>query len=702
MDKSKSELENKDVLIKTDVDSLVKLVEQKKEISFSDAAKELGVPEGTVEAWANYLEEEEILGIKYKLTTPYLISNQTKKASGPSSLPKIKLPKKQKFPAAHLNEKPGEEKSEDFEMLDLLPELSKNMNEMLQKAYSLLEQGKFEEANRLYQIIKSKHADLPSRLNDVKRNVDVKLTKLNKDLSLHIKNKHAKNSKELSKKIKSKLKKLNFILLRRDIKKAEELYKEIEVLYAEFPDSFAVQKAKLQGNILSSYEKLVKLRESLLLKYTNIKIKELSDLIEKIKLQLKNKQVDLAFKSYEQIRSIYNMLPQGYSKQRAKVEKQIFDLIPILISLKEEQSIKIVTKNRSTIINLMQKTHSLIGQNKLQQASKTYEQARKLYNQLPKQIGRKGIDIEEKLIHLNKLLIVHKNKHAIEDLEAKTKRINKLLKMANNYVEQGNIDMADGVYYEILHHYSTLPRGFMHEQTKMRVDILKLYRDLLVRGKKPILKDFDDYTEKRYKQLVKLLVDVREHISNSEFNILESKYKAIRELYGHLPLSLVQEKSRISQEIGKLYHEVETISIVNKLDKLTKKEEINRLLVEIKSALHTFSKKYPEDMKLWNWVRSKYEQYIQGINKPKDVRSQALLNTLLTKAHQYEKSGKTIEAQALYRRAYRLDSNNPNLRHKIENGTYTKKPESKSSRETENKSESKHSTEHHKKHRTIG
>jgi len=58
--------------IETAVDSLVRLVKEKKVISLDDAAKILGVPENIVNEWASFLEEDRILKIDYKLTKPYL------------------------------------------------------------------------------------------------------------------------------------------------------------------------------------------------------------------------------------------------------------------------------------------------------------------------------------------------------------------------------------------------------------------------------------------------------------------------------------------------------------------------------------------------------------------------------------------------------------------------------------------------------
>ncbi len=59
--------------IETGVDKLVSLVSAKKRISMKDASKELGVSQSSVEEWAAFLEEEGIITIEYKFTTPYLI-----------------------------------------------------------------------------------------------------------------------------------------------------------------------------------------------------------------------------------------------------------------------------------------------------------------------------------------------------------------------------------------------------------------------------------------------------------------------------------------------------------------------------------------------------------------------------------------------------------------------------------------------------
>ena len=58
--------------IATAIDSLVELINNKKKITLDEAAKFLALPENIINEWANFLEEEGVIKISYKFTTPYL------------------------------------------------------------------------------------------------------------------------------------------------------------------------------------------------------------------------------------------------------------------------------------------------------------------------------------------------------------------------------------------------------------------------------------------------------------------------------------------------------------------------------------------------------------------------------------------------------------------------------------------------------
>ncbi len=69
----------KSPLLQTGVDKLVSLIKEKKKISMPQAAKQLGVSQVVVEEWADFLEEEDIISIEYRLATPWLVDKKIKK-----------------------------------------------------------------------------------------------------------------------------------------------------------------------------------------------------------------------------------------------------------------------------------------------------------------------------------------------------------------------------------------------------------------------------------------------------------------------------------------------------------------------------------------------------------------------------------------------------------------------------------------------
>ena len=67
--------------ITTAVDSLVKFVNENKRVSLTDASTKLKIPETILSEWAAFLEQEGILEIEYKFTTPFLIAKGAKQLS---------------------------------------------------------------------------------------------------------------------------------------------------------------------------------------------------------------------------------------------------------------------------------------------------------------------------------------------------------------------------------------------------------------------------------------------------------------------------------------------------------------------------------------------------------------------------------------------------------------------------------------------
>jgi hypothetical protein len=63
-------------VIKTGVDELLELLAHSTKIPLTEAASKLKIDPGVIQAWADFLVEEGIIGIEYKFTTPYIYLNK--------------------------------------------------------------------------------------------------------------------------------------------------------------------------------------------------------------------------------------------------------------------------------------------------------------------------------------------------------------------------------------------------------------------------------------------------------------------------------------------------------------------------------------------------------------------------------------------------------------------------------------------------
>ncbi len=63
----------------TGVDRLMALLDKKSSISVVDAAKELAVPRVVIDEWVDFLEENGIIDVEYKFTTPYITKKELTK-----------------------------------------------------------------------------------------------------------------------------------------------------------------------------------------------------------------------------------------------------------------------------------------------------------------------------------------------------------------------------------------------------------------------------------------------------------------------------------------------------------------------------------------------------------------------------------------------------------------------------------------------
>lgn len=102
-------------LIVTGVDALIDLLKKTNRIEVDTAAKKLGYPTEAVQSWVDFLVEENLVGVDYKLTKPVIYLNTTKKAKDPYINLKQEFESYKKEFNANTNKKEKNKEKEAFE-----------------------------------------------------------------------------------------------------------------------------------------------------------------------------------------------------------------------------------------------------------------------------------------------------------------------------------------------------------------------------------------------------------------------------------------------------------------------------------------------------------------------------------------------------------------------------------------------------------
>ncbi len=638
-----SKQEGYDVTIRTDVDQLVKLVEEKKEIALGDAAEILKIPKQTLEAWADYLEEEGVILIRYKLTTPYLVSVEFPEESlKPEQLKSKKL-------VHDLEEK-------EPEIEDFLPQMSEQINKLLQKAYDYIDQGEYEKAHQIYLKVKEKQKGLPDDVHSVQRDFDVKLTKLNKDLSINIKSAHLKKVNHMMGKLNSRIRVMQGALLKNDLKSAEEIYEELQDIFSEFPESYTIKRAEAKISILDAYEKMVHKKHEILSTYVQARSEKILNIVSEIQNDLDKKNLEQAFKKYNHARNLYNLLPETYTKNRVELDRKFFGLIPQLVVAKLQMTVSIAESGKKKIQELVSAIDSCLKKGDLDTADKYIGSLEDTYEKMPQFVGPEWDAVESKITTLKIRILQLKKDKLLNEVSQDVERIRTLLKKADTYLEKQNIDLARGVYHEVLNLYREIPVGFIDEQTNLQVQILKLYKELLVSSEEKIVEEYGEQVDRKYRQLVTALVEVREALDEGEFQMLPVKYKTIVTLLGQLPFSLVKRKDTIEREVAK-------IEDLSRLLKTVEQAKTGGDMAEARKLYQEVAGKYPHETRFLNYAKS-----IIGHSSAKtpDLRKKALVKNLLGQADTNLRKGNTKDARTLYNRVLSIENTNQHAHDKLE------------------------------------
>ncbi|MAG91138.1 hypothetical protein CMO83_00510 [Candidatus Woesearchaeota archaeon] len=357
-------------IIETGVDKLVKIVKQRGKIALADAAIELGVGTSVIQEWVEFLEEEGIISVEYKLTKPYLVERKLTKKEVESKAKEFASKKdvfvrKAEVSLSFLEKQAKDLKKvkEEFDKLknDLGMELDTVRNDLKElERYQQLKQD-------LQRQVEDQKSEMKTKIEEFSRQI-LREQKKYQDLVTNIKREREVLSKE-----------------------------KVEAVSIEKSEEILNQKLMDLKNMIGTIEKRIS-NEDISIKNSESHIKRLNQVIYEVKKQAEDEKsaIDpLVEKNKEQEKKIVE-LQNNIIKKIAKKHKDASDLN------KMTKKVNDFFQKKLGVVNLVDKVNkdrdelekNLIA---LIKRAKSFQLSAK-----SRDVGKEMVELEKKFNEVNK------------------------------------------------------------------------------------------------------------------------------------------------------------------------------------------------------------------------------------------------------------------------------------------------------------
>ncbi|MCP3685079.1 MAG: hypothetical protein GY861_20650 [bacterium] len=605
--------------ITTAADLLISLLEEVKEISMADASKKLGVPLSTVEAWSTFLEEEKILSVTYKFTTPYLQFIRPKVKKEDPAAPNRPMPMKPMAKTlavdevqkeidaieAMLSEAENELKDGQFDRAkQTLPQLMKKIKEVradvsqgidgadpetknmfdsklrtiedtLDRAHKFVIQGKYEMASKLYDYT---HTQLKQLLMQVKRLYSLVLVKAESSALCG-----PRGPNEIDVLFEQAYKAMKT----GDLDTVQMVYDKIRQAYYDLPKMFMQKKAELETDLI----KLNKDLSSNLDNYAKAEMadgtRKINEFISSINGLIKKEQFDTAEQVYYEVKQIFETLPGGYVQEKKALQRKIIRTYEQL-ALRRKQIISgRMSGQKKMLDSLILDTKKLLEAKKINEAVKKYKEVKRVYEEMPSGFITEKTTMQDRILELyDQLSSIYKDIF-VQEMQQKSNDLNRLLLIMQQQIKQGQTNAAENTYKEINEVYKSLPEGFLVEKTELQDRILKAYETMLGMSGDMFATD----TNSKITQLNNVLDDGFEHVHKKRYETAEESYMKVVKGFNELPKGVFPEKTAVREKMFKLYRELMLemdLPFLRKMDETTTEgyHHLLRLLVESHHNIH--------------------------------------------------------------------------------------------------------------------
>ena len=562
--------------ISTAADELVDLVTREKEISFGKASKILKIPARTIEDWANFLEEDGVIGIKYKMTTPYLTVFDPKTANAKKKK-KDKVVFDEHLADAEIksnidvvSEFLGEiaDRSSKGEFAELDQDYD-NVNSRLKTLLShILEKGQIspqqkakmsaelteieQKAAAASEMVKTSRFD---SANIAYESLNESANKLLEKVAYH--NSFIQDISNPSMAAITELLENTYGLMREgQMERSQDNYDKLKLMFTGYSNRFLSERSGIQQKILKLNQDIVVNTQKFgiyHMKTAKVKIKSLAKSASK---SLGKKDYEAASTYYAQIKKIFDSLPKGFSKEKQALEAMTIRIFDQITKYKEKRLEMRFLQVSGRINELLKQANQHIETGDIKKAFIAYGDLNKSYQHLPPGFMKNKFDLQDRIVEVQKNLFHHMESQAENSTVAKTQEIMSLLATMNAQTLQGQLKDAENNYSQINKVFSELPEGFIKRKTELQGKIVDAYEKLLKKkGHK-----FKEFFRGSVDNINRMIDETYQYAKNGQYEKANASYKLIKAAYVELMSMKPQRRDDLRNRILALYKQIFTHS----------------------------------------------------------------------------------------------------------------------------------------------
>ncbi len=658
-------------MVHTDVDLLIELVKQRGEITVEEAADALNLPIKTVEGLADYLDEEGIIFIKYKLTTEYLCSQsegggQQKVAQETERLEDkfvrldrdfsngLKYISGGDFSKAHefyktihaditTIHKELKTDAKDMPALDNMNFLVRleNVEHLLDHVYSLIEKNEeqrvvaafqridsevksiFEDLRVIYEKTTKRSLQQPEKDSQVRDALLARLrettdegssppdpTLVQQEEPAAAQEPDAVEEAPTAVSTESLFSQYRQALSDKHFPQAQSILSQLQQQVSTLPTLSREEQAVLAERMADAEERLLALEQEHYGVQLSTATASITHLLEQGKGALDAGRLKDAMASYMKAKAVYQQVPASFIEERMALQESLFRFYRQLMAVYHDDADTIFAKTEAEISRLLSELDGHLSAKETEPCFPLLRRIQEKFHGLPAGFLSQKKEIEQRILAgSTRLARLEKEEHEAL-FSAKRAELSRLSQALSDAVAHGAHERAQDVYQRFTALLATVPAGHEEEMARMLASARSYYQQAVSHADEGHLTD--PATTEAYQELLRLVIKARDQLAGHEFSALDGQYRKIAASYNHLPLSFARKNTRIREEILRLHDEIRACDMIKDLDGLADgdRTRFHDALQPFLSLYKELSATFTDDQPFLSYLKRKADAYL--------------------------------------------------------------------------------------------